>query len=1192
MHERPLPTSRLALALAAAAALVACDGSEGPVFDEDAGTDAGPALDGGPSDVVAPRVVGTSPADGEEDVALDATVVVTFDEPMDTGRGEVRFPTVARALAPSASWNAEGTELRVSVAGWPEGATVSAALEGFADLAGNPLRVYRWSFTTAAVPPIVASSSPAEGDAGLSARIDTIELVFSEPMDNTAGSVAFADDVATVDGIAWVDGATLRVDVSGLAYETSYTLTLDGFVDRTGNPLDGEPTLGDGALDFATGVDEDGPRVTDADPSEGQLDVVTARVETITVLFDEDMDTSVGAGELSIDGEDGPVALPASWADAREVRFDVAGRLLTGREHHLALVGFTDVAGNALDGEPFLGDGALDFETGRDFIVPFVGFSDPLEGADDVSFRRDEVRIVFNEAMDTSRTELTFEDDLGASFSASGVWSLAGTTLTVPVAGQLASGRSYTVDLTAFRDLGGAALDAAHPYLGDGALDFALGAPTGERCNDALTLDQAVVEDGVATWTLSADQAQTYDGSTPCDVGERSTDAVIRYTKTSEGSAGGGTLLHVVVQGGGANLDVYQDVCDPLSIAAETAQLKCLWFGDDEWDAYLDVGPGDYYLWISDGGATLDDGVVVTVEEVDAAPEGETCADPWDATSPNYTPPAAPGDPGIWVFAEEAFRSFDRDVTWGGEGTMPCDADYSGGPIHGPDGVIEVQKSSGSSILQIDVQVTGNASADELNVELLDRCDPLAPDARSLACEANIEENDNPTQLFHEGPAGSYYVWLATARTNGVNDITGVAAREIEPGPGDTCTTAIPIGVDATNAVTPAGTERLFAPSCAPAGESLTWYRFTTTEALSRVSTDVAAAVGLVDAASGAERGCGEDALAQEVAAFVPAGTELCVAVPSGAGIGAITVEAVPYQGVGGTLTPLSIDRPFDAGGSEDSITSDYWMAVTPTTLYMGLGTNDVMRAPKVGSVRAELVSDMLGDDQLGHDGVAIGEAIFVLDEDDRPAGEPRIHRIVNGAGTFGITAWDAGSSYVEEDMDAMGFDGTDFVVATDIGSSSDPTVFYAVDPTAPSSARLLGSNTALEDVLDIAADATWVYVVGNTGTTSSEGVYRLRRSDLGDPGATPQLVHAADFDFTRAHLFLHDAGARQYVYFRTDDAALHVAEVTGDTPRYLGVLSTLGDSGDDAFAFDPSGPSLYVFESESVSTGAFYRLD
>jgi hypothetical protein len=81
--------------------------------------------------------------------------------------------------------------------------------------------------------------------------------------------------------------------------------------------------------------------------------------------------------------------------------------------------------------------------------------------------------------------------------------------------------------------------------------------------------------------------------------------------------------------------------------------------------------------------------------------------------------------------------------------------------------------------------------------------------------------------------------------------------------------------------------------------------------------------------------------------------------------------------------------------------------------------------------------------------------------------------------------------------------------------------------------------------------------------------------------------------DASHASLALDSLTSPRYLYARDDDGNLHVfADPGGASPRHLGIVSTLGDSSDYAMAYDAVAGALILFESETVSTGRFVRLD
>src|SRR6185503_11512796 len=104
------------------------------------------------------------------------------------------------------------------------------------DLAGNPLALKSWSFTTAAqsdnTPPTVTSTTPAGGATGVAAS-SVIKATFSEKvLATTVTSSTFIlknGASASITGQVTSDGLTATFTPSSqLAYSTSYTATIKG----------------------------------------------------------------------------------------------------------------------------------------------------------------------------------------------------------------------------------------------------------------------------------------------------------------------------------------------------------------------------------------------------------------------------------------------------------------------------------------------------------------------------------------------------------------------------------------------------------------------------------------------------------------------------------------------------------------------------------------------------------------------------------------------------------------------------------------------------------------------------------------------------------------------------------------------------------------------------------------------------
>ena len=256
---------------------------------------------------------------------------------------------------------------------WPSGEVTLTFGPDFEDPAGNALTPHVVVFTALDdVAPSVTATRPAEGATGASARTDTVEITFDEPMRTAVGTIDVLGGAATIGAATWsADAATVSFPVADLEYVRDYQVVLRGFTDAMGNAFDREPYLGDGVIDFSTSVDAEGPRVVRGEPAEGQLDVSPADALAILVTFDEAMDTSRAAVTLSDGTTDVP--LTGTWTgSARILRVDVRGLLAFGSSYALDLTTLRDRARNAVDGAPYLGDGALDFTVGLDAFLPFA----------------------------------------------------------------------------------------------------------------------------------------------------------------------------------------------------------------------------------------------------------------------------------------------------------------------------------------------------------------------------------------------------------------------------------------------------------------------------------------------------------------------------------------------------------------------------------------------------------------------------------------------------------------------------------------------------------------------------------------------------------------------------------------------------------------------------------------------------
>lgn len=511
MRTLPLGTSARLLILTALP-LVACSYEDTAVID-----------------TIAPKIGSISPADMAENVPVNAGIELRFSEPMDGAAGRIVASPGGTFEVSRGAWDSTGQRFGLRPATpWPSDASITLRIEGFRDRAGNEAPALEVRFRTAGeadtVAPFTVSSVPTEGASGISPDITSITLTFSEPMSQTSGSVSLEGPSGALGPLTWASAQSLSIPVSGLLAAASYAVALSGFSDLAGNVLDPAPHLGDGKLDFATGAvaDTTRPTVLSSTPLEGDSDVATP-LGAVVLRFSEPMRTGTGTAALYVGGSTAGVALTAAWSGSSDVlSFDVTGLVAPSTTYRITLEAYRDLAGNLLDGTPYLLDGALDFQTGDDLDTtpPQAVGSNPAEGAVDVPVGLTELSISFNEAMNPLVVTATLSGGSGGPETLLGVFSAANTVVTFDVTGLLELDQSYRLDVSRFEDAAGNRLDGA-PYLLDGALDF----------------DSAVTLDTVAPTVVTSSPAEASLLSEPPDV------IILTFSEPMRTSSGAAALI-------------------------------------------------------------------------------------------------------------------------------------------------------------------------------------------------------------------------------------------------------------------------------------------------------------------------------------------------------------------------------------------------------------------------------------------------------------------------------------------------------------------------------------------------------------------------------------------------------------------------------------------------------------------------
>jgi CSLREA domain-containing protein len=162
----------------------------------------------------APAVMTVSPPDGALDVAVDATVVLTFSEP-------ISVPTFAYAVAPdpggwAESWGSNDTVVSLTHDDFAYGTTYTATITAAEDRPGNPMAApYAWSFSTVAEPCDPMETVTVEGPASL--RVGETGVY----------SAAYAPITATLPvTLTWGDGTVGATAAYSWTLPGTYTLTV------------------------------------------------------------------------------------------------------------------------------------------------------------------------------------------------------------------------------------------------------------------------------------------------------------------------------------------------------------------------------------------------------------------------------------------------------------------------------------------------------------------------------------------------------------------------------------------------------------------------------------------------------------------------------------------------------------------------------------------------------------------------------------------------------------------------------------------------------------------------------------------------------------------------------------------------------------------------------------------------------
>ncbi len=295
-------------------------------------------------DLTAPSVTSSSPANNTSSIPTDTSqIVINFDEAMNAGSVTSGF-----SIQPSVNGNGSMTSNTRFVftpsSNFNEQTNYTVTLSGATDLSGNVLTTYTSSFITAdESAPLVLSSAPANNvtDVDISTNI---AINFNETMNSGSLTSGFSINPAVTGSLTVVGGNQLRFNPSNnLESQTSYTITISGATDSSGN------TLSNYSMSFTTAnpTDTTPPSVSSTNP-QNQATNVSASLTQITADFNEAIDpTTITSSSFTLNnGLTGSLSMASN--NTRAI-FTPSGQLAGNATNYTAtLNGVTDTAGNPL----------------------------------------------------------------------------------------------------------------------------------------------------------------------------------------------------------------------------------------------------------------------------------------------------------------------------------------------------------------------------------------------------------------------------------------------------------------------------------------------------------------------------------------------------------------------------------------------------------------------------------------------------------------------------------------------------------------------------------------------------------------------------------------------------------------------------------------------------------------------------
>jgi hypothetical protein len=420
-------------------------------------------------DTVKPLVLSVTPPDGTGQVGVNAGVRLRFNEPVNP----VSVSTATLRVSTGTGTPVEGTfsftnedrdVLLIPHAPLPDAATVTVAISGVEDRAGNVMVERTTQFGTRIGPdtvsPVVVRVNPFYGAVDVPVNA-VITMEATEALDpstvNTNTFFVYDQAGGQVPGSYNVspDGRTVSfVPEVAFAAGRSYSVYLSarGMMDLSGNSLVGP----DFSFTTAFAADTVGPQVIRVSPAEGLIEVpINAQV---MVEFNEPIQL-FSANQVTLSAGGTNIAVIPSFSNGnRTLTLTPTLPLAPLRVHSLTIGAVKDLAGN-----PLILSATTTFTTGTgaDLISPSVTQSIPAADIQGVP-TNSPIQLQFSERMNPltfdSSTFRVIAGATGNPVEATIAVSPDGLTATLTPASPLAPFANYVIEASGVADLAGRSL--------------------------------------------------------------------------------------------------------------------------------------------------------------------------------------------------------------------------------------------------------------------------------------------------------------------------------------------------------------------------------------------------------------------------------------------------------------------------------------------------------------------------------------------------------------------------------------------------------------------------------------------------------------------------------------------------------------------------------------------------------------